>query len=130
MKQIFKNFANFTENYLCWCLFLTKLGCNFIKKRLQHTCSPVKFAKFLRTLILKKICEQLLLNIFFQKHNTKVNTSMVTIDLSFINLYNLQKPCLLLIPLTVIKYLWFVTCCFQGIPKFKKNYNIHRKIYP
>ena len=25
-------------------------ACNFIKKRLQHRCFPVKFAKFLRTL--------------------------------------------------------------------------------
>ena len=29
--------------------------------RLQHKCFPVKFAKFLRTLILKNICEWLLL---------------------------------------------------------------------
>ena len=34
---------------------------NFIKKRLQHRCFPVKFAKFLRTAILKNICKQLLL---------------------------------------------------------------------
>ena len=33
---------------------------NFIKKRLQHRCFTVKFAKFLRTLILKSICERLL----------------------------------------------------------------------
>ena len=36
---------------------------NFIKKRLQHGCFPVKLAKFLRTPIFKNICEQLLLNI-------------------------------------------------------------------
>ena len=35
--------------------------CNFLKKRLQHSCFPVNIAKFLRTLILMKICEQLLL---------------------------------------------------------------------
>ena len=35
---------------------------NFIKNRLQHSCFPVKFAKFLRTPILKNICERLLLN--------------------------------------------------------------------
>ena len=39
-------------------------ACNFIKKRLQQRCFPVKFAKFLRTTILKNICEQLLLNFF------------------------------------------------------------------
>ena len=32
--------------------------CDFIKKRLQHRCFPVKFAKFL-TPILKNICEWL-----------------------------------------------------------------------
>ena len=36
-------------------------ACNFIKKRLQRRCFPVKFAKFLRTPILKNICERLLL---------------------------------------------------------------------
>ena len=36
---------------------------NFIKKRLQHRSFPVKFAKFLRTPILKSICERLLLHI-------------------------------------------------------------------
>ena len=34
---------------------------NFLKKRLQHRCFPVNIAKFLRTVILMKICEQLLL---------------------------------------------------------------------
>ena len=36
-------------------------ACNFIKKKLQHRFFPVKFAKFLKTPILKTICEQLLL---------------------------------------------------------------------
>ena len=35
--------------------------CNFLKKRLQHRCFPVNIAEFLSTLILMKICEQLLL---------------------------------------------------------------------
>ena len=35
--------------------------CNFIKKRSQHRCFPVKFKKFLRTPILKNIFERLLL---------------------------------------------------------------------
>ena len=34
---------------------------NFIKKRLQHRCFPVKFDKFLRTPILKNICGRLFL---------------------------------------------------------------------
>ena len=45
-KGVFKNFANFTGKHLCWSLLQ---ACNFIKKRLQHWCFPVKFAKFLRT---------------------------------------------------------------------------------
>ena len=43
------------------------LACNFIKKRLQHRCFAVNIAKFLRTLILKKICERLLLHNKFQR---------------------------------------------------------------
>ena len=39
--------------------------CNFIKKKLQHRCFPVKFAKFLWTAILKNVCERLLLHILF-----------------------------------------------------------------
>ena len=36
------------------------LACNFIKKRFQNKCFPVKFAKLLRTFILKNICKLLL----------------------------------------------------------------------
>ena len=35
---------------------------NAIKKRLQHRCFPINIAKFLRTSILKNICERLLLH--------------------------------------------------------------------
>ena len=38
--------------------------CNFIEKRLHHRCFPVITAKFLRTPILKNICERLLLEIY------------------------------------------------------------------
>ena len=49
-----KNFVNFTGKHLCWSLFLIKLQAwNFVKKRLQHRCFPVKFAKVLRTPVLK-----------------------------------------------------------------------------
>ena len=37
--------------------------CNFLKKIIQHRCFPVNISKFLRTLILTKICEQLLLQL-------------------------------------------------------------------
>ena len=45
---VLKNFANFTGKHL-W----GPQACNFIKKRLQHRCFPVKLAKFLRTPFLK-----------------------------------------------------------------------------
>ena len=71
---VVKNFVTFTGKHLCWSLFLitlqvTKLAinipewcrrrsgvfivnfeaCNFIKRRLQHRCFPMKFEKFSRT---------------------------------------------------------------------------------
>ena len=57
----FRNFANFSGKHLCWSLFLR--ASNFIKKRLQHRCFPAKFAKFLKTSILKNIWERLLLSL-------------------------------------------------------------------
>ena len=61
-----KNFANFTGKPLCWSLFLKSCrveAWNIIKKRLQHKCFPVNILKFLKTPILKNICERLLLYI-------------------------------------------------------------------
>ena len=48
-KGDLKNFANFSEKHLCCNLFCSLKACNFIKKRLQDRCFPVKFSKFLRT---------------------------------------------------------------------------------
>ena len=48
-KALLKYFAVFTGKHLCWILYT------------KHKCFPVNIAKFLKTLILKKICEQLLL---------------------------------------------------------------------
>ena len=61
-KGVLKIFAIFTEKDLCWNLFI-KLLINslFIKKRLQHRCFLKNIARFLRTPILKNICEWLLL---------------------------------------------------------------------
>ena len=42
-------------------------ACNFIKKRLQHRCFPVKFAKFLRTLIFTEHLRWLLLILILNK---------------------------------------------------------------
>ena len=48
-----KNFANFTGKRLCWSLVLIDFAgleaYNFIKKKLQHRCFPVKFWIILRT---------------------------------------------------------------------------------
>ena len=42
---------------------------NLIEKRLQHRCFPVNIVKFLRTCILKKICERVRLNkVLFVSH--------------------------------------------------------------
>ena len=50
---VLKNCANFTGKHLCWSLFLKNScslkACNFIIKRLQHRCFPVRFTKFLKT---------------------------------------------------------------------------------
>ena len=50
-----KNFANLIGKHLRWSLFNKVAGrksCNFIKKRLQHRCFRMKFAKFQETLFL------------------------------------------------------------------------------
>ena len=56
--DVLKNFANLTRKHLCWSLFFNKVSGlrpsglqNVLKKRLQHRCFPVKFARFLRTSI-------------------------------------------------------------------------------
>ena len=73
-KAVLKYFGIFTGKHLCWSLILIKLrackfkACTFIKKRLQHSCSPVNISKFLKTPILKNICKWLLLCLTM-KHN-------------------------------------------------------------
>ena len=67
-KVALKNFANFTGKHVCWCHFLIKLQAwrpaTLLKREFQHKCFPVKLTNFLRTPILKNICEQLFLEIF------------------------------------------------------------------
>ena len=53
------------------------LSVNFIKKRLQQWCFSVKFAKSLRTPILKNICQRLILSIKDQS-SCRVETSQLT----------------------------------------------------
>ena len=69
VKKVFlKNFANFTGKHLCWSLFLNKVAgyqaCNFIKKRLQDCYFLWNLLNFLRTPILKNICERLFCSFF------------------------------------------------------------------
>ena len=59
-KDSLKNVVNFTRKHLRQSLPLIQ----FIKKRLQHKCFPVRSAKVLRTPILQNICERLLPRIF------------------------------------------------------------------
>ena len=63
-KGVLRNFAKFTGKHLCQCRFFSKVAglrpatllkkrlwpATLLKKRLWHRCSPVNFAKFLRTL--------------------------------------------------------------------------------
>ena len=52
----------FTRKNLCWSAFLIKLKTsNFIEKRLQHRCFPVKIEIFLRALFSQNTSGQLLL---------------------------------------------------------------------
>ena len=60
-KGALKNFCKFHRKTPVLKSLFNKVAslkvCNFIKKRHQHRCSPVKFTKFLRTTILKNIYE-------------------------------------------------------------------------
>ena len=64
-KAVFKNFAIFTGKHLCWRLLLIDLWASspatFFKR--DSNAGVVNIVKFLRTLILTKICEQLLLQL-------------------------------------------------------------------
>ena len=51
------------------------LACNFNKKRLQHRCFPVNYAKCLSTTILKDIYQRLLLYSFWWTCEQKQETA-------------------------------------------------------
>ena len=61
-KGDLKSFASFTGKYLWWSVVANIQACNFVTKRLQKRCFPVKFTKFLKTPISKNICKRLLLS--------------------------------------------------------------------
>ena len=67
---ILKNFAILTGKHLCWNLFFNN---RFIKKRRQHRSFLANIEKFLRTPILKNICERLLLRVFLERFCTWTN---------------------------------------------------------
>ena len=52
-KGVLKSFGKFLGKHQCWSLFFIKVAslmpATFLKKRLQHRCFPLDFAKFLRT---------------------------------------------------------------------------------
>ena len=58
-KGVLNNFAIFTGKHLLEAPFIKAAVlrvCNLSKKRLQHSCFPMKFEKVFRTYILKSIC--------------------------------------------------------------------------
>ena len=63
-KGLLRNFANFTGKHN---QVADLQSASFLQKRFQHKCFPVKFAKLLRTPILKNICKRLLLEVFYKK---------------------------------------------------------------
>ena len=81
-KGILKNFVNFTEKHLRCNHLLTKLhfwGFETLLKKIPRQIVPVKFAKVLRTTILKNICEGMFLNFLKRDFNTDVFLSILRI---------------------------------------------------
>ena len=82
--EIFKN-TFFTEHLL---------ETAFVKL-FQHRCFPVNITKFLRTHILKKICERLLLNVVFRYNYDififDIYFMLICIILILLCLYSIQK---------------------------------------
>ena len=74
---VLKNFAIFTGKHLCWNLFFNN---SFIKKRLQHRSFLANIEKFLRTPILKNICERLLPRVFLERFRTWTNNIRIEED--------------------------------------------------
>ena len=65
-KGVLKNFLHFTGKHLCWCLLLIKLKARRpLLKRDSNWCFPVRFAKLLRTPILKNTYERLFLKVVY-----------------------------------------------------------------
>ena len=75
VEKVFLKFFQISQENTYVGMSLIKFVKNFIKKRLQHRFFPVKFAKFLRTPILKGMCKRLLLLwIKLQGQRLKINS--------------------------------------------------------
>ena len=61
VKKLFLKISQISQENTCVRNAAGLQFCNFVKKRLQQWCFPVKFAELLRTPILKNIFERLLL---------------------------------------------------------------------
>ena len=61
-KAALKSFSKFTGKYLCSSLFLIKLDAFRYARHSNTGVFSVNIAKVLRKLVLKKVCERLLLN--------------------------------------------------------------------
>ena len=66
MKKVLLKISQYSQENTC--VGVVESGdfhtCDFNKKKLQHMCFPRNIAKCLRTLILRNICQRLLLNHF------------------------------------------------------------------
>ena len=92
---VLKNFANFTGKHLRWSLFLIKLEaqtCNFIKKRLQNRCFPVKFAKFCKHLFLQKISGGCFRKLKYKRKNTILYSESLKRGSKRLNMKNTSFP--------------------------------------
>ena len=71
---VLKNFPIFTGKHLCWNLLCNEntglQAYSSIKKRLQHRSFFANIEKFLRTPILKNICERLFLRVSLERFPT------------------------------------------------------------
>ena len=81
---------------------------SFIKKRLQHRCFPVKLATFLRTSILKNICEQLV---------AKISTLQKKLFINFFN--KIMNFVIITITFQTLKFLLSFCAVFANL--FYKN---------
>ena len=95
-KGVLRNFAKFTGKHLCQSLFLNKvaglrLPATLLKKRLQHNCLPVNFAKFPRTPFLQDISGRLLLQ--FPNKFLKFNNISPSVRLVYAQIYDNLPSC-------------------------------------